>query len=80
MVGAVNFSSPAKPVFDVETERDVNMLTGEDVVRVKYRERGTRRWTRIVVFPEPDQPVAELLGQGHEIAAAHIASQSRVRS
>ena len=59
----------------VETKRDVNLLTGEEIVRVKYRPEGVRRWTRLVVIPDADQSVDELLRQGHEIAAAHMARE-----
>lgn len=59
----------------VETERDVNLLTGQEIVRVKFRPEGVRKWTRFVVFPDPDQSVEELLTQGPEIAAAYMAAR-----
>ena len=57
--------------FDVETSLDVNLLTGQEIVRVRYRERGERRWTRLFVVPDAEQTVGDLLTHGHEIAAAH---------
>jgi hypothetical protein len=61
------------PRVEVETERDTNLLTGEEVVRVRYRVEGTRRWTKLVVFPDQGQTVQELLREGHLIAQAHLA-------
>jgi hypothetical protein len=64
-------------LFQVETERDTNLLTGEEIVRVRYRPEGTQRWTKLVVFPEGDQTVDELLRDGHLIAQAHMAKVTR---
>ena len=59
-------------VIDVQTSRDVNLLTGAEVVRVRYRERGTRLWTKLIVVPGEGQSVDELMWQGDEIARAHM--------
>lgn len=55
----------------VLTERDVNLLTGGDVLRVRYRRDGARLWTRFVIVPDADQTVAELEALAHEAALAH---------
>ncbi len=57
-------------VVEAQTELDRN-YDGTEVVRVKYREQGQRRWTKLVVFPAADQSVDELLRQGDLIADAH---------
>jgi len=57
----------------VETKRDINLLTGQEIVRVRYRREGVRRWTRLVVVPDEGQTVDELLREGHLIAQAHMA-------
>lgn len=62
---------------EVETSRDLNLLTGEEIVRVRYRPEGVRRWTKLIVVPDDDQTIDALLRQGHEIAAAHMAQEPR---
>lgn len=72
----------ARMQLTVETGRDVNLLTGEEVVRVRYRAKGTRRWTRLLVVPDEGQTVDELLREGPAIARAHmehVSSRSAAR-
>jgi hypothetical protein len=63
----------APQVVQVETKLDTNLLTGQEIVRVRYRPEGTRRWTKLFVVPDADQTVDELLREGHLIARAHMA-------
>lgn len=58
-------------VIQVETSCE-RTYDGADVVRVRYRKQGTRRWTKLVVFPSDGQTVDELLREGDLIAAAHL--------
>lgn len=60
----------------VETERDTNLLTGEEIMRVRYRPEGTRRWTKFIVFPSDGQSLDDLLREGHLIARAHMEKES----
>lgn len=47
-----------------------NLETGErregNILRVRYREVGTRRWTKFYVVPDPGQSVDELLARAPE--------------
>ena len=65
-----------REIVDVETVRDVNAVTGEEVVRVRYRVRGRRRWTRLVVIPDEGQSVNDLMRQGELIAQAHLSGRA----
>lgn len=55
----------------VVTERDVNLLDGQEFVRIKYRADGERRWTKVAVFPDDGQPLTEVEGLAYQIAEVH---------
>ncbi len=51
--------------YEIQVERDVAIpLTADDyrgvVLRVRYRERGVRRWTRFLLVPDPGETLDAL--------------------
>jgi hypothetical protein len=58
-------------LLEVKTERDTNLLNGEAFVRIRYREPGVRRWTKIAVFPDDGQPLEEVEELARDIAEMH---------
>lgn len=45
-------------MIEVKTERDVNVLTNQPVVRIFARRTGTRRWSRFVVYATKNEPAS----------------------
>lgn len=64
-------TGPLSTPLEVKTERDVNLLEGQEFVRIIYRAEGVRRWTRIAVFPDDGQSLEEVEELAHEIAEVH---------
>ena len=59
------------PTLEVQAEQDRNLLTGKEIVRVRYRTRGARTWRRFSIIPTDDQTIAELLATADKAAEAH---------
>lgn len=71
------------PGLEVETELDraflftegLRRLSTETVVRIKYRQRGRRRWTRFVVVPDERTSIDTILASADQIAQEHLAAR-----
>lgn len=59
----------------VDSERDRDILTGARLVRIKYRERGTRRWNKCLVVLDEDQSYGLVMNRAREIAELHAAGE-----
>ena len=53
---------------EVKTERDVNVLTNEPVLRIIARKRGDRRWQRFLVLATKTEPLDYLERHAEMIA------------
>jgi hypothetical protein len=58
---------------EVKTELDWDVIGRQTVVRVKYRRPPAHRWKRLMVVPDGEQTVADILAHVDEIAAVHEA-------
>ena len=52
---------------EVKTERDVNMLTNEPVLRVFARRVGERRWRKFLAVPGAGETIAHFEEHAQEI-------------
>lgn len=57
---------------EVRTERDVNVLTNQPVVRILARRAGTRRWSRFVVYATKNEPAEYIEEHAAEIGAKFL--------
>jgi hypothetical protein len=65
-------------VAEWDCETDVNVLTGQKVVRFRYRRTiGRGRWTSFVVYPDNGQTVDEIIDLGREIVDVHVEQFTR---
>lgn len=65
----------AATALDVKTERDINLLTNQPVVRIFARRPPTRRWSRFVVYATKTEPAEYIEEHAAEIAEKWMAMQ-----
>jgi hypothetical protein len=46
---------------EVKWERDFNAATGDEVLRIFARERGTRRWSKFCAIATKSEPIPYLI-------------------
>lgn len=60
-------NSPLTTRVDVKYERDFNVATGDDVLRIFARRHGTRRWSKFVAVATKNQPIPYLIEHAQQL-------------